>query len=188
MISEEKLMMQILRDYYICRLYVQTYNSTRNISDLTNISLASIKRALHLISERKKTCLKLLPKAFIKAIDDGIITSGEYIDEVILSNLQDQVNQAALELKSQSKWLSSSNKTNKELIRIIKDINDKYYFNSRDVSITKEQVKKLKEAGKSFGAIATQLKITKSTAYNYYMSGKNTKEGTDLGEVSAKKR
>lgn len=66
MISEEKTMMKLLRDYYICKLYVQTLTSTRNISSQTGISPAAIKRALHIIEERREDLTRLLPKKRLK--------------------------------------------------------------------------------------------------------------------------
>lgn len=60
MVSEENTMVKILRDYLICKLYVRTSIGSRNISSLTGISTATIKRAIHLIEEKKEEYLDLL--------------------------------------------------------------------------------------------------------------------------------
>ncbi len=189
MISEEKLMMLILRDYYICKLYSEAYISTRNISLLTGVSTPAVKRALHLVDDRKANCLRLLPKAFKEAEKENIISKIDYIDEEVLDLLQSEVDMASLELKAQGKWLTSSLETGNALARIISTINDKYCVNKRNIKMTKKEVKRLKENGKSFQETATALGIAKSTAYNYYVSGEDDYQTEiELGEISAKNR
>lgn len=189
MISEEKLMMRLLRDYYICKLYTQAYISSRNISILVNISPASVKRALHIVEERKSECKRLLPLAFKKAIEDGIINSEEHIDEEVLDSLQLEIDMATLELKKQSKWLTSSLEFGNNLLVIIQNINNKYCSSNRNIPLTIIQVKKLRDVNNSYGKIAEELGITKSMVFNYYKRSNDYEDEIGLkGEIGAKSR
>lgn len=189
MISEEKLMMRLLRDYYICKLYTQTYISSRNISSLVNISPASVKRALHIVEEKKEACKRLLPLAFKKAIEDGIINSEEYIDEEVLDSLQLEIDMATLQLKKQNKWLTSSIEFGNDLLVIIENINNKYCSNNRNIALTVNQVKKLRAANNSYGKISEELGIAKSSVFNYYNRSDDYEEEVALkGEIGVKSR
>lgn len=187
MVSEEKLMMNLLRDYYICKLYVKTSISSRNISNLTGVSVAVAKRALHLIEERKEDCLRLLPLAFQKAVSDGVLFEVETIDEAHLNCLQAEVEMTTLELQVKNRWASSSAEAGSRFIKNVKDINNKYCSSKRDVSLTKNQVKKLIDSGSSFQEAANKLGISKTTAYNFYHSS-DMNEMTYEKENHARKR
>lgn len=174
MISEEKLMMRLLRDYFICKLYTQASISSRNISSLTGVSIASVKRAIHILDEKKDECLRLLPIALKKAFSDGILSAQEkleelnYINEEHLTLLKTEIELTVMELQIETKWSSSSHESGSTLIKIIEKINSKYFSQKRDLSLTKSQVKNLINIGNSFQKVADTLGISKATAYRYY--------------------
>lgn len=177
MISEEKSMMKILRDYLICKLYTRTSISSRNISSLTGVSTATIKRAIHLIEEKKEECLRLLPVAYERAARDGILTEQEcrnqveYINEEHLDLLQAEIEMTALKLQIRNKWSASSVESGTALLKTVETINNRYFSQKRDISLTKSQVRKLIDSGSSFQEAANMLGISKTTAHNYYQSG-----------------
>lgn len=189
MIKEEKLMMKLLRDYYICKLYTQSSISSRNISGLTGVSISVAKRALHTIEERKEDCIRLLPQAFARAVQDGILKEADEIDEETLNLLQAGVEVTTLELQNKNKWASSSIELGSKLINIIKKINNKYCTEKRDIKLTKIQVTRLVNSGSSFQETADALGIAKTTAYNYYKK-KNTDDEDTMyqEETHARKR
>lgn len=177
MVSEEKTMMKILRDYLICRLYAGTSISSRNISSLTGVSTAVVKRAIHLLEEKQEECLRLLPLAYEKAVRDGILTEKEcmnglaYIDKEHLDLLQAEIEVTALTLQIKNRWAASSMESGATLLKIVEKINNRYFSQKRDVSLTKSQVKKLINSGGSFQKAADKFGISKTTAHNYYKSG-----------------
>jgi len=178
MISEEKLMQNLLRDYFICKLYVNTCISTRTISSQTNLSAATIKRALTLVRTRKEMCLNLLPKAFEMAIDDGISLPIEIIDDETLSSLDSELEMTTYMLQKNNKWRITSINPREYYFEILKEINSKYFSKPNSLEMTIEEVKKLKDSGKSYKEIADTLGITKTTAYNYYK--KSTESTSDV--------
>ena len=189
MIKEEKLMMKLLRDYFICKLYTQSSISSRNISGLTGVSISVAKRALHIREDRREDCIRLLPQAFARAIHDGVLNKEEQIDEETLALLQAEVEVTTLELQNKNKWASSSIELGSTLINTIKKINNKYCTDKRDIKLTKIQVIKLINSGSSFQEAADTLGISKTTAHNYYKKGINDDEDTLYQEeIHARKR
>lgn len=189
MISEEKLMQNLLRDYFICKLYVKTCISTRTISSQTNISVATIKRALSLVRTRKEMCLNLLPKAFEMAIEDGLTLPIEIIDDETLSNLDEELDMTTYTLQKNNKWRAPTINPQEYYLEILKEINNKYFFKANSLEMTIEEVKKLKDSGKSYKEIADILGITKTTAYNYYKkSTESTSDNANNGKSNARGR
>ncbi len=186
MISEDKLMMRLLRDFLICKIYVQKGISTRNISSKTDIPVAIVKRALNVVTDRKEDLIRLLPQAFKKVKDDNLIKEEQTVTEELLSRLE-----IALELEKQSlivnsKYVHNSIAYADEDIILVKNIHHKYCENKRDLVLTINQVKQLRDADLSYGQIALKLGISKSLAHKYY--NLSDEEVLSLGEKSAKKR
>lgn len=194
MISEEKLMMKLLRDYYICKLYARTSISSRNISSLTGVSVATVKRAIHLLEERKEECLRLLPISFEKAVRDGVLSENEYlyeleyINEEHLNSLQTEIEMTAMNLQNKNRWLTSSMESGSILINTVEKINNRYFSQKRDIILTKNQVKNLIEFGNSFQEAANALGICKTTAYNYYKADTIVDDDTCLEQTNATRK
>lgn len=186
MISEDKLMMRLLRDFLICKIYVQKGISTRNISSKTDIPVAIVKRALNVVTDRKEDLIRLLPQAFKKAKYDNLIKEEQTVTEELLSRLE-----IALELEKQSlivnsKYVHNSIAYADQDIILVKNIHHKYCENKRDLVLTINQVKQLRDADLSYGQIALKLGISKSLVHKYY--NLSDEEVLSLGEKSAKKR
>ena len=62
MLGDEKTRNKLLLAVEVCRLYCMTGASTTNISEVTDISKASVKRYLTCIRDRKEEILKLCPE------------------------------------------------------------------------------------------------------------------------------
>ena len=61
MLNDETLKIKLLLDYEISELYLKSGASTKMISDITGVSLSSIKRALNTINDKMDDYERLLP-------------------------------------------------------------------------------------------------------------------------------
>ena len=62
--NDELSKIKLLMNYEICKLYINTCASARNISEVTGVSPATVKRAIKSFSEKKKDYLGILPDMF----------------------------------------------------------------------------------------------------------------------------
>lgn len=112
----------------------------------------------------------------------------EKICDLSLEELQGRIEMASYNLQKKTKWASSSLQENNKLVELTRKINEKYCSNNRNVSLTKMQVKHLKDVGCSYGKIAEELGIAKTTAYNYYKAEEKLELETERETYNARRR
>ena len=82
MLNDETLKIKLLLDYEISELYLKSGASTKMISDITGISISSIKRALNTINDRMDDYERLLPKFLTRdSLEQMALEIKELIDE-----------------------------------------------------------------------------------------------------------
>ena len=64
MVNDKEIKIKLLMNYELCKLYINSCASTREISSVTGVSVATVKRALNSLVEKKEEYLRLLPEVF----------------------------------------------------------------------------------------------------------------------------
>lgn len=161
MLSEESLRYKLLLDYEICKLYASSGVSTKTISEYTGVSLATVKRALKSLSERKEDYLKLFPERFN---EEDIDKLNNEVFEIISSNIKT------------TKWSLNvlSDSTDKSSIDRIIELKQKYDSSLKKVSNQDRMtILNLRINGESIGLISKSTGFSKSTIHSIINSSES---------------
>ena len=168
MLGDEKKERNLLLQFRVCRIYALTGASTKELSKLIDMPLSSVKRAIKVLDEEFDRCLELLPKAQIHALDAGLISELDLIDEMELMILRQQLIIEREQRKRYSKWkISETSLDIDEMLeryieetRLLQEENENRLKKpSRGSSI----VSGLRERGESIGELSKQYSLSKST-------------------------
>lgn len=166
MLGEEKKELNLLLQFRICKIYLETGLSTKFISELVGMPKGSVKRAIKVLDDEFDRCVELLPKAQCDALDRGLISELDLITEVELIKLRENIRIEREERKKYSKWSSKEIKIDEVFQKYInetsilqKENNERLIKSKRDA----EQIYREKLTGKSIGMLAEEYSLSKST-------------------------
>lgn len=167
MLGDEKEGLKLLLDYRICQLYVESNYSVSGLCEVTGVSLPKVKRALHVIENSRDECLRLLPDAQEKAMNEGYIDKITPVTKTSLDVLEEAIKSKIDDNRSTNRWGHYTDSKKKfylnDVKRLAKLFQSKITVNESMI----EEIRKARMAGTSCGKIAESLGISKSTVSKY---------------------
>jgi hypothetical protein len=166
MLGEEKKELNLLLQFRICKIYVETGLSTKFISELVGMPKGSVKRAIKILDEEFDKCVELLPKAQMAALDRGVISNLDLITEVELKILREYIRIEREERKKYAKGRTETLVVDESLKRYIDETAILQEENNARLTKPKrsaEQIYIESLAGKSIGMLADDYGLSKST-------------------------
>lgn len=147
MLGDEKTRNKLLLAVEVCRLYCMTGASTTNISEVTDISKASVKRYLTCIRDRKEEILKLCPEykeEELDALEEKVeflreenIRSNKWAkSEVSFINFPGQLETIAKLKKQADSFVSDAEKVKIKDLRINAEASYRVISNETGVSLS----------------------------------------------------
>lgn len=148
MLDEEQLKSKLLFGLKVSELYVESGATTSDIATCADVPLATVKRCLKWIRERKSDYLRLFPG----------------LEEEYLDILATRVDACALVNKKMNKWVSVFLDSYKDKLELIHELYDASRIDIVESKI--DVVKNLRVNGLSMRAIAEEVGISLSSVHN----------------------